>query len=196
MTAAKNVMEALLPCPHCGNWNIRHCDWRIKCFNCGATGPECRDPDKRISAWNRRASLLPARDTSKLSPAGVVERCAACLRHESKCDCPDYVPSMAGDTSDIRVLRQMLAACRDPECKQAMQNSIATLLASPSATAAGDAPNWRQRWISQRVAFLQVTRGMGYEEATAEAEYEAIQAEDAVTKLAADKAALAAQESP
>ena len=84
------------------------------------------DPNKRILRALESAALR------QRSPSAE-SRCVTCLRHESKCDCDDFIAAIApGAPEHVTVLRQMLIACRDPACTRAMQASIAALTDTPA----------------------------------------------------------------
>lgn len=96
-------MTALLPCPFCGS---KECvelgigGTRVKCFSCGAKGPEAEDGDANaVTLWNTRPSAdltdeekealacftghhAATVDAARRSPDWVVkngERLAACV---------------------------------------------------------------------------------------------------------------------
>jgi hypothetical protein len=63
-----------LPCPFCGSRDVLAWATYVICHGCHANGPPCPDePDKVVSAWNRREHAGPPGGTSEAIRAALEE---------------------------------------------------------------------------------------------------------------------------
>lgn len=75
----KEQIEALKPCPFCGESFVYVVAGQLECHQCGARGPQALREHQR-QAWNRRAALAASPALIREAEARGMERAAEMMR--------------------------------------------------------------------------------------------------------------------